>query len=398
MAGYKTLDRAEVAGKRVLVRADLNVPMKDGKVTDATRIERFAPTVRYLTERGAGVIVLSHFDRPKGKRVPSMSLQPLVEPLGKACQITVKFADDCVGPVAEKASADLKPGEVLLLENLRYHKGEEDNDAAFIKQLAALGDIYVNDAFSAAHRAHASTEGLAHHLPAYAGLQMQAELEALSAALDSPKRPVLAIVGGSKVSTKIDLLLNLVTKVQVLVIGGAMANTFLHAQGIGVGKSLKEADLAETARDILTRAMASGCEIVLPHDVTVADSLTPGVRTAWVRVTEVPDDQMILDIGPATIQTLTERLHSVKTLLWNGPVGAFETRPFDEGTMAIALEAARLTSEGRLISVGGGGDTVAALNAAGVADQFTYVSTAGGAFLEWLEGKSLPGVAALGNS
>ena len=395
MPRHQTLDQADVAGKRVLVRADLNVPVKDGRVTDATRIERFAPTVKDLIAKGAKVVVLSHFDRPKGKRVPSMSLQPIVPALAAAVGKDVRFLEDCVGESIEKAVAQLPAGGVALLENLRFHNGEEANDAAFVQRLAALGDIYVNDAFSAAHRAHASTEGLAHVLPAYAGRQMQAELDALSSALEAPKRPVMAIVGGSKISTKIDVLTNLINKVQVLVVGGAMANTFLHAQGISVGKSLCETGLADTAKDILAKAVVANCEIVLPHDAVIADGLRPGVSTALCRINEVPADQMILDIGPATVAALKARMADCKTLLWNGPVGAFETSPFDQGTVELAKAAAHLTAEKRMLSVAGGGDTVAALNAAGVADRFTYVSTAGGAFLEWLEGKVLPGVKAL---
>ncbi|MBM3515318.1 MAG: phosphoglycerate kinase [Alphaproteobacteria bacterium] len=395
MARYRTIDQAEVKGRRVLVRADLNVPMKDGRVADATRIVRFAPTVKDLAAKGARVVVLSHFDRPKGKRVPSMSLSPIGPELAKATGLHVAFADDCIGDVATTAVGGLKDGQVLLLENLRYHNGEQANDTGFIKQLAALGDVYVNDAFSAAHRAHASTEGLAHVLPAFAGRQMEAELGALSAALDSPKHPVMAIVGGSKISTKIDVLTNLLGKVQVLAIGGAMANTFLHAQGISVGKSLCESGLAETAKDILAKAVVANCEIVLPHDAVIADGLKPGVSTALCNVSDIPADQMMLDIGPASVATLKQRLAGCKTLLWNGPVGAFETPPFDQGTLELARTAAHLTAEHRLVSVAGGGDTVAALNAAGVGDKLTYVSTAGGAFLEWLEGKELPGVKAL---
>ncbi|MBL8643949.1 MAG: phosphoglycerate kinase [Rhodospirillaceae bacterium] len=395
MPQFKTIDQADVAGKRVLVRADLNVPMKNGAVTDATRLERLVPTLKDLAAKNAKVIVLSHFDRPKGKRVPEMSLKPVAAALSKLVGQNVAFAEDCVGTPAEKVIAGLKGGEIAVLENLRYHNGEEANDAAFVKQLAALGDIYVNDAFSAAHRAHASTEGLAHVLPAYAGRQMQAELEALGAALENPQKPVMAIVGGSKVSTKLDVLSNLVKRVNILVIGGGMANTFLHAQGIGVGKSLCEKDLAEQARTVLAQAMAHNCRIVLPQDALIADCLKPGVDTTMATIGNIPDDQMILDIGPASSAALAAQLAECKTLLWNGPVGAFETKPFDAGTMAIAQAAADLTKRGKLVSIAGGGDTVAALNAAGVADAFTYVSTAGGAFLEWLEGKDLPGVKAL---
>jgi phosphoglycerate kinase len=395
MPQFKTLDQADVAGKRVLVRADLNVPMQNGHVSDATRLERLAPTINDLAAKGAKVVVISHFDRPKGKRVPEMSLKPVALTLGKILGKAVAFADDCVGEPAAKVIAGLKGGDVAVLENLRYYNGEEGNDPAFVKQLAALGDVYVNDAFSAAHRAHASTEGLAHVLPAYAGRQMQAELEALGAALEKPQKPVMAIVGGSKVSTKLDVLSNLVTRVQMLVIGGGMANTFLHAEGLKIGKSLCEKDLAETARQVLAKATAHNCEIILPQDAVIASGLAAGEGTAFCLTGEVPADQMILDIGPATTQKLLAKLAECRTLLWNGPVGAFEFKPFDEGTMAIAKKAADLTRLGQLTSVAGGGDTVAALNAAGVSDQFTYVSTAGGAFLEWLEGKELPGVKAL---
>jgi phosphoglycerate kinase len=395
MPSFKTLGQATVAGKRVLLRADLNVPTKDGQVTDATRIERLLPTVKDLTARGARVVVLSHFDRPKGKRVPSMSLAPLAPVLGKLLGQPVTFADDCIGPAAAKVVDGLKDGEVALLENLRYHAGEEANDAGFIKDLAALGDIYVNDAFSAAHRAHASTEGLAHVLPAYAGLQMQAELEALTAALEHPRKPVMAIVGGAKISTKLDVLNHLTGKVDVLVIGGGMANTFLNAQGIDVGKSLCERDLAATAREIIANAKAKGCEILLPTDAVVADAFKAGAASAVCDIKAVPADKMILDIGPASIKALEAKLAACKTLLWNGPLGAFEIQPFDKATVTVARAAAALTGEGKLISVAGGGDTVAALNAAGVTEKFTYVSTAGGAFLEWMEGKDLPGVKAL---
>ncbi len=396
MPAFRSLGQADVAGKRVLLRADLNVPMKDGQVSDATRIERLIPSIKALAAKGAKVVVLSHFDRPKGKRVPSMSLAPLAPVLGKLLGRDVAFADDCIGDAAKKVVDALKPGQVALLENLRYHAGEEDNDAAFVKQLAALGDIYVNDAFSAAHRAHASTEGLAHVLPAYAGLQMQAELEALTAALEQPKKPVMAIVGGAKISTKLDVLNHLTGKVDMLVIGGGMANTFLNAQGIDVGKSLCERDLADTARLILENARAKGCEILLPTDAVAADAFKAGAASAVCDIRAVPADRMILDIGPASVKALEGKLAACRTLLWNGPLGAFEIKPFDTATMAIANAAAALTAAGKLVSVAGGGDTVAALNAAGVTDKLTYVSTAGGAFLEWMEGKELPGVKALG--
>ncbi len=395
MFDFKTIGQADVAGKRVLVRADLNVPLKDGVVTDATRIERFLPTLRGLVAKRAKVIVLSHFDRPKGKRVPEMSLRPVAKAMAKALGHDVAFAEDCVGEAAENAIKGLQPGRVLLLENLRFHVGEEANDPAFVKQLAALGDIYVNDGFSVAHRAHASTEGLAHELPAYAGRQMQAELEVLEAVLVNPTPQVMAIVGGSKISTKLDLLDNLVEKVDVLVIGGGMANTFLNAQGVSVGKSLCERDLADTARGILEKAKTANCEIVLPTDAVVASELKEGTETSVCEINAVPEDKMILDVGPASIEALKTKLAKCKTLLWNGPLGAFEIPPFDVGTNEVAKKAAELTQDGTLVSVAGGGDTVSALNGAGVLDELTYVSTAGGAFLEWLEGKELPGVKAL---
>ena len=395
MAAIKSLDEADVQGKSVLVHADLNVPTKDGRVTDATRIERFVPTVRDLVAQGAKVIVLSHFDRPKGKRVASMSLKPVADALAVAIKKRVTFADDCVGEAAQGVVDGLKAGEVALLENLRFHPGEEANDSAFVKQLAALGDVYVNDAFSVAHRAHASTEGLAHVLPAYVGRQMQSELEALSLAAENPRKPVGAIVGGAKISTKLDVLSHLIERTNVLIVGGAMANTFLHAQGVEVGKSLCDHDLADTARAILKKATAQGCEIALPVDAVVADALESGTATSICRIKSVPADKLILDIGPATQRNLDDTLGRCKTLFWNGPLGAFEIKPFDTGTVHVAQTAARLTQAHRLISIAGGGDTVAALNAAGVTDKFSYVSTGGGAFLEWLEGKTLPGVAAL---
>jgi len=395
MAAFRTLDQVEVAGRRVLVRLDLNVPMKDGRVTDATRIERAAPTVRELSEKGARVVVASHYGRPKGKAVAEMSLAPLAAPLAAAIGRRVAFAADCVGPLAEAAVAALGDGDVVLLENLRFHAGEEANDDGFADALAALCDFYVNDAFSAAHRAHASIDGLARRRPAHAGRLMQAELEALSRALDAPARPVAAVVGGAKVSTKLDLLGNLVERVDVLAIGGGMANTFLHARGVEIGRSLAERDLADTARAILAKAEAKGCEILLAIDAVVADELAPGVDTRVVGVDAVPADAMILDVGPATVATMAERLTACRTLVWNGPLGAFETAPFDAGTTALARIAAELTDQGRLLSVAGGGDTVAALAHAGVLERFSYVSTAGGAFLEWMEGKELPGVAVL---
>jgi phosphoglycerate kinase len=394
-ASFKTLDSFNVSGKRVLVRVDLNVPMKAGKVTDATRIERAAPTLAELADKGGKVIVLSHFGRPDGKRVPEMSLHPLVEPLSKALGKPVAFVEDCIGPIAEEAVRVLKPGEVLLLENLRFHKEEERNDPAFVDKLSVLGDLYVNDAFSAAHRAHASTEGLANRLPAAAGRLMQAELEALDKALGNPRRPVCAIVGGAKVSTKLDLLGNLVGKVDKLVIGGGMANTFLHAQGVKIGTSLCEKDLAPTALDILAKAKTGHCSVLLPVDAVVAPEFKAGAASQVVDIASCPSDQMILDIGPQSIALYADELRDCATLVWNGPLGAFEIKPFDKGTAAIAETAAKLTSEGKLLSVAGGGDTVAALAAAGAEEKFSYVSTAGGAFLEWMEGRTLPGVAAL---
>jgi phosphoglycerate kinase len=396
MADFRTLDDIDVADKRVLVRCDLNVPVKDGRVTDATRIDRTALTLRELIDRGARVVVLSHFGRPDGKVVPGMSLKPLVAPLSAALGgRPVAFAEDCIGPAAETAVAGLRRGDVVLLENLRFHAEEEANDGGFAKRLAALGDLYVNDAFSAAHRAHASTEALAHLLPATAGRLMQAELEHLSQALEKPQRPVAALVGGAKVSTKIDLLRNLVAKVDLLVVGGGMANTFLAAHDVEIGGSLAERDMADTARAIEAEAAKRGCIILLPIDAVVAATLKPGIDSRTVDIRAVPKDQLILDVGPATVREIGRRLDSCRTLVWNGPLGAFETPPFDRGTAAVAVAAAELTRAGKLLSVAGGGDTVAALAQAGVVESFSYVSTAGGAFLEWLEGKALPGVAAL---
>ncbi len=391
---FKTLDEADIRGKRVLVRADLNVPMRDGHISDMTRVERVVPTIRELAEKGARVIILSHFERPKGKRVPELSLAPLAEAISEVLRKPVAFADDCIGPVAEAAVAALGDGDVLLLENTRFHKGEEENEPDFVKAIAGLGDVYVNDAFSAAHRAHASTEGVARHLPSYAGRLMQAELEALDAALASPERPVMAIVGGSKVSTKLDLLGNLLERVDVLVIVGAMANTFLAAQGLPVGRSLQERDLHDTARAIMAQAKAGKCEILLPVDGTIAQEFRAHAATETLPV-DAEHSGMSLDVGPETARLIIERLGQVKTLVWNGPLGAFETAPFDASTMLVAKAVADLTAEGSLRSVAGGGDTVSALRQAGVVDELTYVSSAGGAFLEWLEGKSLPGVKAL---
>ena len=395
MAGFRNLDKLDVKGKRVLVRADLNVPMADGKVTDATRIERQAPTIRELAGKGARVVVLSHFDRPKGKVVPSMSLAPVAEPLAAHVGRPVAFAADTVGEAAQKAVAALKDGEVLLLENTRFHAGEEKNDQDFSQQIAALGDLFVNDAFSSAHRAHASTEGVARLLPSVAGRSMQAELEHLAKALANPARPLLAVVGGAKVSSKIDLLQNLVGKVETLVIGGAMANTFLAAEGISVGKSLYEPDLLETARNVIHMANESGAAILLPVDVVVAKEFKAGAAHRTVPVAEIGPEDLALDVGPETIKAFANRLAVTKTLVWNGPFGAFETQPFDAGTVAAARAVAAATRAGHLLSVAGGGDTVAALAHSGVENDFSYVSTAGGAFLEWLEGKELPGVEAL---
>jgi len=392
---FKTLDQADVRGKRVLLRADLNVPMRDGLISDLTRVERVGPTIQQIADRGGRVIVLSHFERPKGKRVPEMSLAPLADALAEVLRRPVAFADDCIGPEAEAAVARMQDGDVLLLENTRFHAGEEKNDPDFVAALAKLGDIYVNDAFSAAHRAHGSTEGVAHHLPSYAGRLMQAELEALEAALSKPERPVMAIVGGSKVSTKLDLLGNLLNKVDVLVIVGAMANTFLAAKGLPVGRSLQEKDLHDTARQIMAQAAQGSCEILLPVDGTIAAEFKAHVPTKVLPV-DAEHDGMALDVGPATADLIIARLQEMKTLVWNGPLGAFEIQPFDASTMKVAKAVADLTQEGKLRSVAGGGDTVSALRQAGVIDELSYVSSAGGAFLEWLEGKTLPGVKALG--
>lgn len=396
MSAYRTIDDLKVDGQRVLVRGDLNVPMADGAVSDATRLERLAPTLRELSDKGARVVVLSHFGRPKGERREDLSLKPVAEALGVILDKDVAFADDCVGQAAETVVNSLASGDVAVLENLRFHAGEEANDPGFARELADLGDLYVNDAFSAAHRAHASTDQLAHLLPNAAGRQMQAELDALTAALEKPERPVAAVVGGAKVSSKLAVLGHLVDKVDMLIIGGGMANTFLHAKGIEIGASLCEPDLAETANDIMRKADQSGCEIVLPLDVVVASELKAGGQSQTCTVDAVPHDKMILDIGPDSIADLERRLKDCKTVVWNGPLGAFEIQPFDVGTNRVAAAAGDLTRAGKLVSVAGGGDTVAALNGAGAADKFTYVSTAGGAFLEWLEGKTLPGVKVLG--
>ena len=394
----KPIAKADVKGKRVLVRADLNVPAKDGKVTDATRLERLIPGLKDLMARGAKVIVLSHFGRPKGGPDNDNSLAPVAAELSRLLGGPAPLAGDCVGPAAADAVAKLQPGQLLVLENTRFHKGEEKNDPAFTAELAKLGDIFVNDAFSAAHRAHASTAGLADHLPAYAGPLMMEEIEALRKALEKPERPTAAVVGGAKVSTKIPVLMNLLPKVDKLIIGGGMANTFLLAKGVNVGKSLAEPDLAEKAREIMAAAKSRGAEVLLPTDAVVAAEFRAGAKATTVALDKVPSDQMILDVGPDSVKHLVGVLAGCKTLLWNGPLGAFEIEPFGVGTFALAKEAARLTKAGTLVSVAGGGDTVAALNAAGVTDQFTYVSSAGGAFLEWLEGRELPGVAVLARS
>ena len=399
MPAFRTLDDLDVAGKRVLVRVDLNVPLKDGGVGDSTRIDRVAPTLIELAERGARVIVLSHFGRPKGSPVPAMSLAPLVGPLSAAIGgRTVSFAEDCIGPQAEKVVQGLSDGAVALLQNVRYHAGEEKNDAGFARALAQLGDYYVNDAFSAAHRAHASTTGIANFLPSAAGRLMEAELSALAKALSDPIHPVLAVIGGAKVSTKLDLLGNMIEKVDVLVVGGGMANTFLHAAGIAVGASLCEADMAEMARDIMAGAETAGCRLVLPSDAVIAREFRAGAPTETVAIDQVPEDGMILDLGPKSTADVVAALGGARTLVWNGPLGAFEIPPFDRATVEAAQAAGALTEAGALLSVAGGGDTVAALAHAGVLEQFSYISTAGGAFLEWLEGKTLPGVEALENS
>jgi phosphoglycerate kinase len=392
MPAFGTLDDASLSGKRVLCRVDLNVPISDGVVTDATRIERVVPTLREIMDKGGALIVLAHFDRPKGKVVPEMSLKPVAMALEKHLGRPVRFV---FTDWRDTPKVEIKPGECVLMENTRYHAGEEKNDEAFSKMLASLGDIYVNDAFSAAHRAHSSTEGIAHFIPAYAGRAMEAELKALQLALETPKRPVIAIVGGAKVSTKLDLLGNLVKKVDALVIGGAMANTFLLAQGYGVGKSLAEKDLVETAKKILRMAEDAKCAILLPLDGIVAKEFKAGAESHDYGIDAIPADGMILDVGPLTIDRVASAIDDAHTLVWNGPLGAFEIEPFDQATVAAAKHAAQRTKAGKLVSVAGGGDTVAALNHAGVAESFTYISTAGGAFLEWLEGKPLPGVKAL---
>jgi len=396
MAHFRTLDDlGDIKSKRVLVRVDLNVPMADGKVTDPTRIERVAPTILELADKGAKVILLAHFGRPKDGPDPDLSLEPVARATADIVGRNVTFIPDCVGEMVQGAIFAMLPGDIALLENTRFYKAEEKNDPAFTAKLAANGDIFVNDAFSAAHRAHCSTEGLAKLLPAYAGRTMEGELEALDRGLGNPEKPVVAIVGGAKVSSKLDLLMNLVKKVDALVIGGGMANTFLAARGENVGKSLCEHDLAPTARQIMIEAATAGCAIILPSDAVVAKEFKAGAASEVVPVGAVPADSMILDVGPKTIETINEWIDRANTLVWNGPLGAFEIEPFDKATVAAARHAAKRTKAGQLLSVAGGGDTVAALNHAGAADDFTYVSTAGGAFLEWMEGKDLPGVEVL---
>ena len=395
MPAFRTLDEADLRGRRVLVRVDFNVPMQDGEVTDATRIERAAATLKELTGKGAKVVALSHFGRPKGKRESSMSLQPIAKALGQVLGTEAAFAEDCIGEPAHKVVEALPDGGIALLDNLRFHAGEEKNDKAFADELAALGEAYVNDAFSASHRAHASITGLAERLPAYAGRLMQAELEALEAALGGSQRPTAALIGGAKVSSKLEVLGHVLDRVDVLIIGGGMANTFLNAKGVKVGKSLCEHDLADAAREIMTRAEQKNVRIILPEDAVVAAKLEEGAETRTIPVAQVGENDMILDVGPQSAEAAGRELERCRTLLWNGPLGAFEIRPFDVGTNAVARKAAELTKAGKLKTVAGGGDTVAALAHAGVLEEFSYVSTAGGAFLEWLEGKELPGVAAL---
>ena len=392
---FRTLQGADLKGKTALVRVDFNVPMDDGQITDDTRLRAALPTIDLLSKAGAKVVLLAHFDRPKGKRVPEMSLKPILPALSKLVGRDVAWADDCIGADAKAVVDGLKAGGVALLENLRYHAGEEKNEPAFAAELAKLGDIYVNDAFSAAHRAHASTEGLAKLLPAYPGLSMERELNALDAALGNPQRPVIGIVGGSKVSTKLDLLKNLVTKLDKLAIGGGMANTFLYAMGHDVGASYCEKDLADTAREIIGLAGRNNCKLFLPLDIVVAERMEPGAAARVRTLGNIDEQERILDAGPETVERLKRAMGNSKTLIWNGPLGVFEIPPFDKGTVEAAKEAAKLAKEGKLVAVAGGGDTVSAMNHAGVANDLTFVSTAGGAFLEWMEGKVLPGVEAL---
>lgn len=400
MAGFRTIDDVKISGRVVLVRVDLNVPMHDGEITDTTRIDRVVDSLRDLSAGGAKVVVLSHFGRPKGEYQESMSLEPLQAALAKALRgIDVGFVDNCIGPKVEKAIKSLRYGHILLTENLRFHDGEEANDPSFAAKLADLGDIYVNDAFSCSHRKHASIVGIAEHLPSVAGPLMQQEIEALSKALEHPKRPVAAVIGGAKISTKLALLGNLIEKVDVMILGGGMANTFMAAQGTPIGKSLCEHEMLDTAREIMAKAKAANCEIMLPIDGAIAKEFKEGVDPITAPVELIPEDGMMLDIGPISAEMFEDRLAECKTLVWNGPLGAFELEPFDGGTTELAIAAAEMTREGRLLSVAGGGDTVAALANAGVitkkGSQFSYISTAGGAFLEWLEGKELPGVAVL---
>ena len=393
---YKTLDDIDLAGKRTLIRVDLNVPAEDGRITDDTRIRRILPTIEAVIEKGGPPILLSHFGRPKGQRVADMSLCIVTDALAELSGRKVHFAKDCTGDAAGAVIDAQEAGEIVLLENTRFHAGEEKNDGDFAQALAALGDVYVNDAFSAAHRAHASTEGIAQLMPSVAGRNMQTELDALEKALSAPERPVVAVVGGAKVSTKLDLIGNMLAKVDAVVIGGGMANTFLAAEGKPVGKSLCEHDMLDTAREIATRAKAQGCDLILPVDVVVAEAFAANAPHRTVAADACPDDMMILDAGAQTVALIEARFEGAKTIVWNGPLGAFEIEPFDRATDAAALKAAALTEAGAVLSVAGGGDTVAALNASGAGARFSYVSTAGGAFLEWLEGKTLPGVAALG--
>ncbi len=395
MADFLTLDDVRVNGKAVLVRADLNVPMKEGRVTDATRLERLIPTLKELAAGGAKIALLSHFGRPEGKPDPKYSLRPVAAELANLWGQSVAFAEDCVGPVATAAVAALQPGQILVLENLRFHPGEEANDPAFAKELAALGEIYVNDAFSTAHRAHASTVGMTQHLPSVAGRLMQAELTALHRALGRPERPVVALVGGSKISTKLDLLHNLIARVDMLVLGGGMANTFMAAKGLSVGQSLYEPEMLDAARSVMADADKRGCHIFLPKDVVVAAELSPGVATQTVAASAVPADMKIFDLGPKSVAEIKENLTMCKTVVWNGPLGVFEVPPFDAATNEVAIGVADLTKRGRILSVAGGGDTVAALTGAGVTQGISYLSAAGGAFLEWMEGKDLPGIVAL---
>jgi phosphoglycerate kinase len=396
MPSFKTLDDLDAKAKRVVMRVDLNVPIENGEVRDTTRIDRIVPTLRELLDKGAAIILLAHFERPKGKVVPELSLKPVAPALEKALGHKVEFIfTDWHDGKAEVAARAAKPGQVLLMENTRFHAGEESNDPSLAKIFASLGDVFVNDAFSAAHRAHASTEGVAHLIPAYAGRAMEAELKALGAALESPKRPLVAVVGGAKISTKLDLIGNLASIADIIVIGGGMANTFLGAEGYPIGRSLCEKDMFDNAREALAKARNSGCIFLLPADVVVAKEFKPGAANRTIPIADVAGDEMMLDLGEGTVKSINAAFDKAATVVWNGPLGAFETEPFDRATVACARHVAKLTKEGKIVSVAGGGDTVAALNHAGVADDFTYVSTAGGAFLEWLEGKTLPGVAAL---